>query len=150
MMARKNVREFDIYTRVGVVECPFSEADCRCLEMQLMGRVELIVISQIVGNADVINLKMAIDAGEVSIRDFEEYCHGKNESFDLCNAELASEFLEVFYGKKIAWVHLCESEFVEYDFGLILDFVNGFDCVLIDQEVCACVLRDFYQHGRLG
>lgn len=99
MIARKNVREFDIYTRVGVVECPFSEADCRRLEMQLMGRVELIVISQIVGDADVINLKMAIDAGEINVCDFEEFCHGKGESFDLYNAELASGFLEAFYGK---------------------------------------------------
>ncbi|MCQ4145399.1 hypothetical protein [Vogesella sp. AC12] len=140
MIARKIVREFDIYTRIGVIECPFSDADCRRLELQLMGRVELIVINQVVDDTDVINLKMAIDAGEITVRDFEEYCHSKGKIPDLDSAEMSSGFLEMFYGKKIAWVHLSDSEFFEYDFGVILNFVNGFDCALIDQEVCACVV----------
>lgn len=140
MIARKVVREFDIYTRVGVIECPFSDADCRHLELQLMGRVELIVINQAVDDTDVVNLKMAIDAGEITVRDFEEYCHDKGKTFDLDSAEISSGFLEIFYGKKIAWIHLIDSNFAEYDLGVILNFVNRFDCVLIDQEVCACVV----------
>ncbi|WP_395017485.1 hypothetical protein [Dongia sp.] len=63
-------------------------------------------LSAIPDQAHVINLRMALEAGEYSARDFASFCHEQQLEADTNAMESACKFLEFARGRALAWIHI--------------------------------------------
>ena len=108
-MAWPRVRELEVWSKPGVLMPPeYGKELAQELWAVDIPREVFLGLSAIPDEAHIINLRMAIEAGELSLEDFKSFCLGHSLAPQADSAESASKFLEYSLGRPLAWVHIAE------------------------------------------
>lgn len=65
-------------------------------------------LNAIPDQTDIVNLRLAIEAGELAADDFKGFCSTHSLPPSLDSADSACGFLEYSLGRRLAWIHLPE------------------------------------------
>lgn len=66
-------------------------------------------LSEVPDEIDAENLVASIAAGELSQKEFDEFCEHHRLEANVRSKDSAAKFLEFSYGRPLAWVHLPDS-----------------------------------------
>lgn len=130
----KRVRELEAWSKPGQL-LPANYGKELAEEFWALGipRDVYLGLNAIPDEIDVENLKLAINAGELTADDFLAFCRSNSLPADLTSADAACKFLEFSLGRCLAWVHLPEDDEPRLE-SLLIDLLGQRGHVLIGDK----------------
>ena len=107
----KKVHEMDAWSPPGrQLDVDYGKKIAEKMWARGYAREVILGLSFIPDVTDVKVFAMALADGEFTFLDFSKFCHEHHLPLDQNSAESAARFLEFFFGRKVAWLHIPEEE----------------------------------------
>jgi len=109
----RRVIELEIWSRPSANlprEIGKLEIGPRCTDELKLPEGVVLGLSEIPDPTDARRLDMTLAAGELSWKEFDEFCGQNGLEASVGSVDSAARFLEYAYGRGVAWVHLPATE----------------------------------------
>jgi len=90
---------------------------------------------------DVENLSIGLSERELTLDDFVQFCTKKGIFANLADSNSANEFLTLWYGQKLAWLHLPQQLDTDLYLAKVYGKLKERHCSLIDPDSLVCLIH---------